>query len=222
MAGCSIPAPKYPLPDFRSELPHVQWTALLRASGEFVALIVVTAITLLLSTTAVEVEARLDLDLDRELRVNGIANLLAGLTGGMVGTLSVSRTMFNYVNGARKRVSGLVAALVCLLTFAFGTKTLGYLPVPIVGGMLLHTGGGLLNDWLVKGWNRMQRADYFQVAVILYVIARWDFVAGVAVGILGLRHLCDQFEPHSAGEARCSRAAITAAAWIVPAIRTTS
>jgi SulP family sulfate permease len=176
-AGVSLPA-------FRSDFPEVQWTELLRSSGEFVALIAVTAITLLLSTTAVEVEARLDLDLDRELRVNGIANLLAGLTGGMVGTLSVSRTMFNYVNGARRRASGLIAALVCVLTFAFGTQALGYLPVPILGAMLLNMGGGLLNDWIVKGWSRMQRADYLQVVVILLVIARWDFVAGIAVGIV--------------------------------------
>lgn len=172
------------LPDLRSALPQVEWLALLRMSGNYVALIAVTAITLLLSVTAVEVDARLDLDVDHELRVNGLANLLAGAAGGMVGTLSVSRTLFNYTNGARHRISGLVAAAVCGATFAFGTGALNHLPVPILGAMLMHMGGTMLYDWLVKGWNRMLRADYLQVVVILVVIARWGFVAGIAVGIV--------------------------------------
>lgn len=172
------------LPNFIAIFPQVQWLTLMHSAGELIALVAVTAITLLLSTSAVEVDARLDVDVDRELRVNGIANLVAGLAGGMIGTLSVSRTLFNYVNGARHRVSGLTAAILCFLTLAFGTKVLGYIPVPILGGMLLHMGATALQDWLVKGWNRMQRADYIQVVVILIVIARWDFVAGIALGIV--------------------------------------
>jgi SulP family sulfate permease len=172
------------LPNVTNALPSVQWLALLRAAGEYIALIAVTAITLLLSTASVEVDARLDIDVDRELRVNGLANLLAGLAGGMVGTLSVSRTLFNYTNGARNRVSGISAAIISVLVLALGTKVLGYLPVPILGAMLLHMGGGMLNEWIVKTWNRIQRADYIQVVVILVVIARWGFVAGIAVGIV--------------------------------------
>ena len=171
-------------PNVIDALPQVQWLAMARAAGEFVALIAVTAITLLLSVTAVEVDARLDVDVDRELKVNGVANLLAAIGGGMVGTLSVSRTLFSYHNGARNRASGAIAAAMCLLAFAGASKALGYLPVPILGAMLLNMGGTLLNDWLVKGWSRMQRADYIQVVVILVVIARWDFVAGIALGII--------------------------------------
>src|SRR5208283_3596618 len=36
----------------------------------------------------------------------------------------------------------------------------------------------------VKGWRTMQRADYFQLAVIFLAIVAWDFVAGVAIGIV--------------------------------------
>lgn len=172
------------MPNVATDFSHVQWSALLRASGEYVALVAVTAITLLLSTASVEVGARLDVDVDRELRVNGMVNLLAGLAGGMVGTLSVSRTLFNYANGARNRISGLAAAIICGLTLAFGTRALSHFPVSILGAMLLHMGGTMLHEWLVKGWSRMQRSDYLQVAVILVVIAGWGFVAGIAVGVV--------------------------------------
>ena len=149
-----------------------------------VALVVVTASTLLLSIVAVEVDTRLDVDVDRELRVNGLANILVGLLGGMVGTLSVSRTMFNYRVGARHRSSALLAGALCLATLAWGTEALGYIPVPLLGALLLEIGAGMLNDWLIKSWKRMQRADYFQVVGILFAIIRWDFVAGIAVGVI--------------------------------------
>ena len=88
---------------------HARWSTrwrLLWAGGGYVALFAVTAMTLLLGLMAIEVETRLDVDLDRELRLNGLANILVGVCGGMTGTLSMSRTLFNYRAGARGRASG--------------------------------------------------------------------------------------------------------------------
>jgi SulP family sulfate permease len=165
-------------------LATVEWGALLRATGEYVALIAVTASTLMLGTTAIEVATRNDVDVDRELRVNGLTSLVVGLCGGMVGTLSVSRTMLNYAMGARHRSGGIVAGALCLLTLLFGTSLLGYIPVPILGGMLLRLGAAMLGEWLILGWRRMPATDYAQVIVILLVIMRWDFVAGIGVGVI--------------------------------------
>jgi SulP family sulfate permease len=174
----------FPAPWFTAEIRHFHWAALGWAAGGYVALIAVTAITLLLGTIAVEVSARVDLDVDHELRVNGVANILSGLGGGMVGTLSVSRTLFNYNAGARSRASGLIVGGTGLLVLCFGTGALGYVPVPILTALLMQLGLSMLDEWLVKGWQRMQRADYLQVLTILLVIVWWDFVVGVAVGVV--------------------------------------
>jgi len=110
-----------------------QANELLRQGGEYVALVVVTAFTLMLGITSIEIDAHLseDIDVDRELRVNGLANVAASLAGGMVGTLSLSRTLFNLQNGTRSRVSGIIVAGACLATLAFGTGALAYVPVPV-------------------------------------------------------------------------------------------
>ncbi|MGH9442920.1 MAG: SulP family inorganic anion transporter [Thermoanaerobaculia bacterium] len=159
---------------------------LLDQVGGNIALVVVTAFTLLLGITSIEVDTRLgdDIDVDRELQVNGVANVAAGLVGGMAGTLSLSRTLFNYRNGARGRLGGMIAAALCLATLAFGTGALGWVPVPILGGMLLRVGFDLLNDWFLQGWRRMDRADYAQVVIILLGIAFEGFIAGVALGVI--------------------------------------
>ena len=57
-------------------------------------------------------------------------------------------------------------------------------PCRLLGALLLQLGADMLADWLVKGWKTMQRADYFQMAVIFLAIVAWDFVAGVALGIV--------------------------------------
>ena len=167
-------------------LHHADPGVILRLAGDYAALVVVTAITLLLSVTAIEVDTQMaaDLDVDRELRINGYANLAAALFGGMTGTMSLSRTLFNFQNGGTRRLSGIVAAGGCLATLVFGTGLLGYTPVPVLGGMLLRLGWDMVNEWVLRGWKRLTAPDYAQVIIILVAIVAWGFLAGISVGVL--------------------------------------
>lgn len=178
-SGAILSSPLFSAEALREALP-----AMLSLGGGYAVLIAVTAITLLLSLMAIEVETRTDVDVDRELRVNGAANLLVGLFGGMAGTLSASRTLFNFHSGARGPAAGVIAGCVCLTTLAFGSRALGFIPVAVLGGILLQMGLSLVEEWLVKGWRRMEMVEYLQMAIILLVILRWDFAAGVGVGVM--------------------------------------
>jgi SulP family sulfate permease len=163
---------------------QLDWHTVGLAGGEFIGLVAVTAMTLLLSLVVIEVESRIEVDLDRELRLNGLANILVGLGGGMVGTLSVSRSLFNFRAGARSRASGVAAGALCLALLGFGTDVLIYFPVPVLGGLLVHQGADMLHEWLIRARRAMPVTDYLQVVVIMLAIIHWDFLAGVAVGIL--------------------------------------
>src|SRR5262245_34799003 len=68
-----------------SSLPDVGWRPLLTVWRDFFAVGVVVIVTILLNAAGLELATRRDVDLDRELRANGLANILAGLGGGMVG-----------------------------------------------------------------------------------------------------------------------------------------
>ncbi len=187
--GWLLQAPKRPVIPIFWLAAHWQMPpapVLLEQAGGVVALVVVTSFTLLLGITSIEVETGVaeDIDVDRELRVNGIANVCAGMVGGMAGTLSLSRTLFNFQNGARRRLGGILAASLCLATLAFGTGALGWVPVPILGGILLRLGFDLLDDWFIQGWKRMDMTDYAQVVIILFAIAIEGFIAGVALGVI--------------------------------------
>lgn len=163
---------------------QIDWREILRYSGDYIALVTVVVATLLLSIMALEVETQAEVDLDYELKVNGAANLAAALGAGTVSTLSVSRTLFGYKAGARSRAGGVLAGLLCFVPLALGPAPLSFVPVPILAGLLLQLGVTMLDEWLLRGWRSMQRADYIQLVAIFLTIAFFDFVAGVGVGLV--------------------------------------
>jgi SulP family sulfate permease len=153
-------------------------------AGGFLALALVLAITLLLSATALEIKTGWDSDLDRELSVNGWGNLLAGMAGGMPGCLSINRTLLSHQVGARSRLAGILVAAVCAAVVGFQWPVLMYTPKPLLGGILVYLGMGLLYEWLFEHRRRLSKVDYGLVVLILVVVGTFGFLQGVLLGVV--------------------------------------
>jgi SulP family sulfate permease len=167
-----------------SSLANVEWTMVLNQSDTMFAMFIVIVLTILFHATGIELETNVDGDLDRELRTNGIANAVAGLTGSMVGFLSIGRTLLNYRAGANSLLAGLVTGLFCGGVFLFGGSYLFYLPKAIVGGFLFYIGLSLLVQWGYSTWFRLPKGEYAVVIIILIVIANVGIVQGIGFGII--------------------------------------
>jgi sulfate permease, SulP family len=175
---------EFPLPWLIASFSKVDVHAVLQASPEFSAVAMVVLATLLLTLMAIEVGTGIDVDLDKELKVNGLANALAGLCGGMVGTISANRTLFHYKMGARTRASAALAGLLCLAPMFVDPASLGLIPIPLLSALLLQLGAELLTEWLLLNSRKMQRLEFAQLILIFLAILFFDFVAGVALGIV--------------------------------------
>ncbi|RZM82535.1 SulP family inorganic anion transporter [Leptolyngbya iicbica] len=174
-----------PLQTWQSlSMDAVQWSALWSQTGSLLTLFAVVAITILLCATSIEMATDEDMDFDQELRVAGIANLVTGGLGGMVGHLSVSRSLLNREAGATHRLSGMVAAGFCAGVAIWGSGLFAFLPKAILGGLLLYLGLGLLIEWVYDAYFRLSWVDYGLVLAILLIGARFGFLAGVGVGLL--------------------------------------
>lgn len=171
-----------PLP--LGELRGADWAVVLGESGNIGTVILLAAINLLLNVSGIELSLRRDLDLNRELRAAGIANLVSALAGGMVGYHDLGYTVLNDRMGGRRRLSGLIAGAVCLAVLLFGTSALAYVPKSLLGGLLLFLGMNFLEEWIVQGWKRLDRMDYAVVLLILVIIVTSNFLVGVSVGLL--------------------------------------
>lgn len=169
--------------NFKS-LQNVDWSVILGQSGNIATILIISVLGLLLSASAVELATEKDLDLNRELRVAGVANLLSGLGGGLVGYQSVMLSVLAHRLGGKGRIISLVAGAVCGVMLFVGVGLLTFFPRPILGGLLLYFGLDFLDNWVIKSWPKLSRLDYSVVILILVVIATTNFLMGVAVGLV--------------------------------------
>jgi SulP family sulfate permease len=165
-------------------LPQVDWGVLVQQIPSLMTLLAVVPITILLNSTGLELATERDVDLDKELKVAGLSNLVTGSFVGMVGHLSISRTLLNYKAGGRNRLSGIVASVCALLFFFFGVSSLQFLPKLVFGGLLFYLGLSLLLEWVYQGWFKLSRIDYALVILILLIVANFGFLEGVGVGLI--------------------------------------
>jgi SulP family sulfate permease len=171
-----------PLP--LSALAQINWSLISTQSVSIVIVLTISAMALLLNSSGLELEAEKDIDLNRELRAAGTGNLIAGLLAGLVGFQQFSFSAMNQKLGADTRLTGLIAAGVCLVALAVGTAFISLIPKLVVGGLLLYFGFTFLYEWVFNTWFKLPKADYLVILLILVVIATVGFLEGVAVGIL--------------------------------------
>ena len=152
--------------------------------GSILAIVFLSAISALLITSAIEIGTETDIDLDRDLRVAGIGNLLAAACGGLICFHTATDTVLAHKLGGRQRVAGCLYALICGLVVLAGPRVITWLPVPIMGGIVLYQGADLLATWAWQSRHRLPMSDYLLVLAILAVVIFSGFVGGVAIGVL--------------------------------------
>ena len=130
----------------RADLALIEWDLLRESAGTMIALTVLAGISILLNASRLEIATELEIDLDRELRATGFANLIAGTAGVTVGYLSLGESTLNDKVGARTRAPGILAALLCLLALVAGQSLLAYFPRPVLGAILSFLGFSILLD----------------------------------------------------------------------------
>lgn len=151
---------------------------------DILAVATVGTVTLLLGASGLEVMARRDISLDRELREHGWLNLAAAGLGGYLSLVSVGRSVVLLDSGVRTRLAGAVAGGVCLLALASAATLLQGVPKVVLAAFLLYLGAALLWEWVVEVRRRMGRADWVLIVVILATTAIIGFTVAVLAGIL--------------------------------------
>lgn len=162
----------------------VDWTALAPVTGDMVAVAVLAILSILLNSTSIELATKVDVDLDRELRVQGLANVASALAGGFVGHISVSRTLVNIAAGGASRLTGVVVGLVALAVLVFGSQVISYVPRFVLGGLLLQLGARLMWDW---GWlsrHSLPLLDWLVIVAIVLITSNFGFLQALLFGML--------------------------------------
>jgi MFS superfamily sulfate permease-like transporter len=120
---------------------------------------------------------------DRELRAQGMGNMVSGLIGGLPITSVIVRSSANVNAGAQSKMSTISHGLLLLLCVAFIPVILNLIPKAALAAVLIYTGyklakPALFKEHYKKGWDQ-----FFPFVITIVAILLTDLLIGVMIGI---------------------------------------
>lgn len=166
-------------------ITRADYSAILAETPALLTLVGLALVGAILNASGIEVASGTPIDLDRELRVMGAANLLVAGGGGLVGYHVLTETLLGrrLAGGASRWIGGSVA-LACGLVLFAGADVLAVMPLGIFATVLVYLGLDFLYEWLWVERRRMPVQDFAVLLGIVGVAASVGFLAAVATGIL--------------------------------------
>jgi MFS superfamily sulfate permease-like transporter len=122
-------------------------------------------------------------DYDKELRAQGVGNLLCGFAGALPMTGVIVRSSANVQAGARTRMSTILHGIWLLVFTAALAFVLRAIPTAALGAILVYTGYKLVNIKEIR-----HLAQYGKFPLVIYAatmigIVVTDLLTGVLIGI---------------------------------------
>jgi len=165
-----------------SDLGRADFGAIASGWGGLLMMPLVALLGLSLNVRAMELLRSTEVDLRRELRVSGVANGLAALTGASAGYPSLGLMAI----GLRNRVSGPLLTITAATVTAVAIVAIGSLvslmPTSLVAGLLLGVGLSLAADWFLDASRSMRPAEQGLMALLAVGMALgwFEIVLGLA------------------------------------------
>jgi SulP family sulfate permease len=122
-------------------------------------------------------------DSDKELRGQGLANMISGLFGALPGAGATMGTVTNIQVGARSPLSGVVRALMLALVVLVAGGLTEPIPMAVLAGIAVYVGFNILD------WSFIQRAHKvsFSGMVVMYGVMLLtvfvDLIVAVGLGV---------------------------------------
>jgi SulP family sulfate permease len=124
-------------------------------------------------------------DKDRECRGQGIANVVAGLFGGMAGCAMIGQSVINVKSGGRTRLSTLTAGVVLLLLLLLLNEQVARIPMPALVAVMIMVSIGTFSWASFKNLTvHPKTTSTVMIATVGTVVWSHNLALGVGVGVL--------------------------------------
>jgi MFS superfamily sulfate permease-like transporter len=153
----------------------------------------ITGLTLALVAsleTLLSIEAIDDLDpyqrvtnKERELKAQGVGNMISGLIGGLPLTSVIVRSSANVNAGAKTKMSTVYHGALLLLCVAFIPAVLNLIPKAALAAVLIFTGYKLAKPALFKVFYKKGWDQFLPFVITIGAILLTDLLIGVLIGI---------------------------------------
>jgi len=122
---------------------------------------------------------------NKEAAAQGIANIASGFFSGMGGCAMLGQSLINISNGARARLSGIVASVALLIFIMFGAPLIEKLPIAALTGLMIMVAIGTFEWVSVKILNKYPISDIIVMALVMLVtIFLHNLALAVLIGVI--------------------------------------
>ncbi len=122
---------------------------------------------------------------NKEAVAQGAANLLSGFFSGMGGCAMLGQSLINVSNGAKARLSGIVASLGLLAFVMYGAPIIELMPMAALTGLMIMVAIGTFEWASFKTIKRMPKSDILVMFLVtLVTIFLHNLALAVLVGVI--------------------------------------
>lgn len=124
-------------------------------------------------------------DRSRECKGQGIANILAGLMGGMVGCAMIGQSVINVKSGGRGRLSCFAAGVTLLMIVMFLSDWVSEIPMAALVAVMIMVSIGTFSWTSIRDLKRYPLStNLVMIATVVVVVWTRNLALGVFVGVL--------------------------------------
>ncbi len=168
-------------------LPHVplSWTTLGIVAPYALAMAVVGLLESMMTASVVDELTDTTSSKAQECRGLGLANIAAGLFGGIAGCGMIGQTVGNVRYGGRGRLSTLVAGLFLLILMVLLRPWVARVPVAALVAIMIMVSVSTFSWTSLRDLTRHPKvSSLVMLATVAVTVATSDLAAGVVVGVL--------------------------------------
>ena len=124
-------------------------------------------------------------DKNRECKGQGIANIGAGLMGGMAGCAMIGQSVINVKSGGRGRLSTLIAGVLLIIMVVFLDDWISLIPMAaLVAVMIMVSIGTFSWSSLINLKKSPLSSNIVMISTVVVVVFTHNLALGVLVGVL--------------------------------------
>jgi MFS superfamily sulfate permease-like transporter len=121
---------------------------------------------------------------NRELKAQGIGNMISGMIGGLPITQVIVRSSANINAGGRSKISSILHGVILLLSAIFIPRFLNLIPLACLAAILLMVGYKLSKISLYRAMYSLGWEQFLPFIITIIAILATDLLKGIAVGMV--------------------------------------
>ncbi len=169
----------FTFPDFAGALVNPQI---------YVTAIVIAVVASLETLLCVEATDKLDpykrvTPTNRELKAQGVGNIISGLIGGLPTTQVIVRSSTNIQSGGRTKASAVIHGFLLIATIVLIPHILNLIPLATLAAILLLVGYKLAKPSLFKKMYKAGKRTFIPFIATIVGIVFTDLLIGLAIGL---------------------------------------